>query len=123
MIVRNATVRLLVEGRITSKRFVSTVSRNSILQSQRIRTNAPLQQTCLQTSSLTKGNLPILAINRTYASSTLKFKQASISEDEYHVIADSCFDALTESLEELVEEYDGPDVDEYELEFAVSTER
>lgn len=58
---------------------------------------------------------------RTYATSTLKFKQASISEDEYHEVADTCLDSLTDSLEQLVEAYDGSDADDYEAEYSVGS--
>lgn len=44
---------------------------------------------------------------------------STISEDEYHDLADNCLNALTDSLEVLVESYDGPDADNYEAEYSV----
>lgn len=44
---------------------------------------------------------------------------SQISESAYHDLADETLDSLTDSLEALVEEYDGPGADEYEAEYAV----
>lgn len=43
-----------------------------------------------------------------------------ITVEEYQRLSDRVFDSLTDYLEEVVEDYDGPDADEVEVEYYVS---
>ena len=43
--------------------------------------------------------------------------------EEYQKLSDQVFDALTDYLEEVVEEYDGPDADEVEVEYYVRSSK
>lgn len=45
---------------------------------------------------------------------------SAISPEEYQTLSDDVFDSLTDSLEELTQEYDGQDADDYEVEYSVS---
>ena len=117
MFARQAARLLLKRGRIG--RSIHTTS--SISPLPRIPAALPTGRCEDTTYSTSRGILSnsFLAPHRSYATSTLKFKQASISEDEYHEVADTCLDSLTDSLEQLVEAYDGPDADDYEAEYSV----
>lgn len=43
-----------------------------------------------------------------------------ISVEEYQKLSDNVFDSLTDYLEELVEEHQGKDADDFEIEYSVS---
>lgn len=118
MLIRNAArIRLrrgIVNRSIHTTASISTFSRIPAVLSKR-----QSEDTSHSCSRLTQSN-SFLSQYRSYATSTLKFKQASISESDYHEVADTCLDSLTDSLEQLVEAYDGPDADDYEAEYSVS---
>lgn len=116
MLARRLT-RIPLKSGLTSKSIQSTASLSTISRVSAVLASGGSGETTLSTSN--RISLNNITLHRSYATSTLKFKQASISEDEYHEVADTCLDSLTDSLEQLVEAYDGPDADDYEAEYSV----
>ncbi|PWN35110.1 Frataxin [Meira miltonrushii] len=116
MFARNTARILLRRGQI-SRSIHTTASISPLLRISAVHTTIRSEET---TALNSRGRLSnsISSIYRSYATSTKKFQQASISEDEYHEVADTCLDSLTDSLEQLVEAYDGPDADDYEAEYS-----
>lgn len=117
MLARNTARILLRRGRM-NRSIHTTVSISPLPRISTIHTTGRFEDTAHSASRNILAN-NTSSLHRSYATSTQKFKQASISEDEYHEVADTCLDSLTDSLEQLVEAYDGPDADDYEAEYSV----